>query len=292
MRRQLRVRHRRAQNPRLPVFGLFIANFGVKYNRRRILFVIRTINQLYSAGDDLDGRNKTPRLLDGLKRRFYRCLDALRPHDDIQFLNPSLVSQIKNLFGGVPETAVSEALLEVDAFAALHRSRAVGDVRAPQRRLPPHPAERGCRRRPGLARGVRTAGRPARTNCWSRYIGSLLGHRPAADGRGGARTPTCWRRSRSTASARTTRRPCSRPAKGRSCAAATAGFGGFFSRATRENDYLWGRLHAVERLMDLVASTAPGEIRSAGLDMQALKKRGFRTGVATRSGNGCRSPPR
>ena len=34
-------------------------------------------------------------------------------------------------------------------------------------------------------------------------------------------------------------------------------FGAFFSRAYRENDYLWGRLHGAERLIDIVASTLP-----------------------------------
>ncbi len=34
-------------------------------------------------------------------------------------------------------------------------------------------------------------------------------------------------------------------------------FGAFFSRAYRENDYLWGRLHGAERMIDLVLSTAP-----------------------------------
>ncbi|KPF91159.1 patatin [Novosphingobium sp. AAP83] len=32
-------------------------------------------------------------------------------------------------------------------------------------------------------------------------------------------------------------------------------FGAFFSRAYRENDYLWGRLHGAERMIDLIAST-------------------------------------
>ncbi|MBA4355749.1 MAG: DUF3376 domain-containing protein, partial [Novosphingobium sp.] len=32
-------------------------------------------------------------------------------------------------------------------------------------------------------------------------------------------------------------------------------FGAFFSRAYRENDYLWGRLHGTERMIDLIAST-------------------------------------
>ncbi|WP_408587826.1 patatin-like protein [Novosphingobium sp.] len=32
-------------------------------------------------------------------------------------------------------------------------------------------------------------------------------------------------------------------------------FGAFFSRAYRENDYLWGRLHGAERMIDVIAST-------------------------------------
>jgi patatin-related protein len=35
-------------------------------------------------------------------------------------------------------------------------------------------------------------------------------------------------------------------------------FGAFFSKAYRENDYLWGRLHGAERLIDIVLSTLPG----------------------------------
>ena len=34
-------------------------------------------------------------------------------------------------------------------------------------------------------------------------------------------------------------------------------FGAFFSRAYRENDYLWGRLHGADRLIDITVSTLP-----------------------------------
>ncbi len=34
-------------------------------------------------------------------------------------------------------------------------------------------------------------------------------------------------------------------------------FGAFFSRKYRENDYLWGRLHGAERLIDIIFSTGP-----------------------------------
>jgi patatin-related protein len=48
-------------------------------------------------------------------------------------------------------------------------------------------------------------------------------------------------------------------------------FGAFFSRAYRENDYLWGRLHGAERLIDIVLSTLPdGDIKPG---MRAAAKR-------------------
>ncbi|MDP4604702.1 MAG: patatin-like protein, partial [Erythrobacter sp.] len=37
-------------------------------------------------------------------------------------------------------------------------------------------------------------------------------------------------------------------------------FGAFFSRDYRENDYLWGRLHGAERMIDLIASTTGGAV--------------------------------
>ena len=51
-------------------------------------------------------------------------------------------------------------------------------------------------------------------------------------------------------------------------------FGAFFSRAYRENDYLWGRLHGAERMIDLVCSTLPpGAV--AGPQCLALKRAAF-----------------
>ncbi|GGD93915.1 hypothetical protein GCM10011515_12150 [Tsuneonella deserti] len=49
-------------------------------------------------------------------------------------------------------------------------------------------------------------------------------------------------------------------------------FGAFFSRGYRENDYLWGRLHGAERMIDLVASTL--EDFDEG-DLRALKRKAF-----------------
>jgi len=50
-------------------------------------------------------------------------------------------------------------------------------------------------------------------------------------------------------------------------------FGAFFSRAYRENDYLWGRLHGAERLVDIILSTVPaGKSMPAGLRKTYLRR--------------------
>jgi patatin-related protein len=52
-------------------------------------------------------------------------------------------------------------------------------------------------------------------------------------------------------------------------------FGAFFSRAYRENDYLWGRLHGVDRLIDILVSALPAGGELAKDRVLALKKRAF-----------------
>ncbi|MGL4541900.1 MAG: patatin-like protein, partial [Polymorphobacter sp.] len=52
-------------------------------------------------------------------------------------------------------------------------------------------------------------------------------------------------------------------------------FGAFFSRAYRENDYLWGRLHGAERMIDIVASTLPAGQAIAAERLRGIKARAF-----------------
>jgi patatin-related protein len=53
-------------------------------------------------------------------------------------------------------------------------------------------------------------------------------------------------------------------------------FGAFFSRAYRENDYLWGRLHGAERLIDIVVSALPEGMQLAPGTAEAMKREAFR----------------
>jgi hypothetical protein len=50
-------------------------------------------------------------------------------------------------------------------------------------------------------------------------------------------------------------------------------FAGFFSRAFREKDYLLGRLHGLDRLIDIVCDSA--ELDPDAIDIIGLKKRAF-----------------
>ena len=50
-------------------------------------------------------------------------------------------------------------------------------------------------------------------------------------------------------------------------------FGAFFSRAYRENDYLWGRLHGAERTLDLLCSTVEPPLDEATI--QTFKRDAF-----------------
>ncbi|URW76517.1 patatin-like protein [Sphingomonas donggukensis] len=52
-------------------------------------------------------------------------------------------------------------------------------------------------------------------------------------------------------------------------------FGAFFSRAYRENDYLWGRLHGTDRLIDIVASTIPAGTRLKPGRIAQIKRAAF-----------------
>ena len=52
-------------------------------------------------------------------------------------------------------------------------------------------------------------------------------------------------------------------------------FAAFLSRAYRENDYLLGRLHALDRLIDIVFDSAALDSNRDRIDVAALKQRAF-----------------
>lgn len=61
-------------------------------------------------------------------------------------------------------------------------------------------------------------------------------------------------------------------------------FGAFFSRAYRENDYLWGRLHGAERLIDILVSTLPPGAHLAPGHVARFRQAAFRAILAEERG--------
>ncbi len=61
-------------------------------------------------------------------------------------------------------------------------------------------------------------------------------------------------------------------------------FGAFFSRAYRENDYLWGRLHGAERLIDIIVSALPEGVHLPPGTVATLKRDAFRAILAEERG--------
>jgi patatin-related protein len=57
-------------------------------------------------------------------------------------------------------------------------------------------------------------------------------------------------------------------------------FGAFFSRAYRENDYLWGRLHGADRLIDITVSTLPEGLSLPEGLTERVKREAFRAILA------------
>ncbi len=56
-------------------------------------------------------------------------------------------------------------------------------------------------------------------------------------------------------------------------------FGAFFSRAYRENDYLWGRLHGADRLIDIIISSLEPKVAKT-IPILAIKRRIFESILA------------
>jgi patatin-related protein len=61
-------------------------------------------------------------------------------------------------------------------------------------------------------------------------------------------------------------------------------FGAFFSRAYRENDYLWGRLHGADRLIDIVNSAVPEGRQLSAATIAEIKRDAFRAILARERG--------
>jgi len=261
-----------AADAELPPFGQFIVNFGIRYKVRRISYVIQAINSLYQLGGEDPAGPIDFAAVDELKRRVNDCLRRLYVADDPAFLLQLPAAAIRRLF--CPQAS---GLLPPPALHAQRHHQALCGL---------------------IAKIGETCGLVGRNDELDEILSSplitvlapklrrivLTGYLgwpywdvvvlPAMNALGiesSAFEEVLVDRI-SPSDAKTL---CIEGGCGDLRGVSALGFGGFLSREARENDYLWGRIHAIDRLIDIIASTIDPALVDPLPDFAAFRKRAF-----------------
>jgi patatin-related protein len=264
------------ENVDMPAFAKMVLNFGVVYKKRRLNFVLHEINDLYGSTPSGDSCSTEPEDLDLIKIQIHKLIDEMSIYDDAGFLSSQAIAMCRRLF--------LEGRMEIDPFVSTNDAA----ISSLLKRLA---IECDLARRNDDADSVLSSSLVLHLEprCRSAILTGYLGYfywdiilRPAVSAlsleTGPIEEILIDRISPDDAVS------LASPDAARALLGGTfAGFGGFLSRATRENDYLWGRLHAVDRLFDILANTVPASTRST-IDFHALKKAAFERVIEEESG--------
>jgi len=258
---------------RLPRWARFFLAFDVDYRKRRLNFLIEAQNQLYHLLDDERYRGLNAKAVDRLKRNFYENLDVLTRREEAKFYSVAAHGYVNELFGLDPD---EDAAKDLAGFA---------------RRFIDEHGEKIDRLIETLAKEIDLAAstrdldhlmasldpkdwtREARRDVLINYLGFpfwdvLTFSVASANGAGEIQEILVDRISPQDAH--------SLKEFARIESLKGIGFGhfaAFLSRAYRENDYLLGRLHAADRLIDIVCDSAG--ILSNAPEILRIKKNAF-----------------
>ena len=232
----------------------FLREFDISFRRRRLRFVIRRLNELYEETSDNHNISFDTEALDEFKATLYATLDDLQRrvasdwyHGDIATLarseickegNPS-IALLDHLFGQIsPRMDLLGADAKIDEIFSIMTLNY----------LPKEIHDDLMRAYLGFP--------------FFDVITLPLTNWQDLDDLDSIRVDRI-----SPEDARGIRSGAKRTLRGREL----GHFAAFFSRAARENDYLWGRLHSADRLVDIVVST----VRGPSLDVQTIKRNLF-----------------
>jgi len=251
----------------LPRWIEFLLSFDVDYRKRRLNFMIEGLNRIYGMIDQEEFNRLDPREINRLKRDLYAVLERLRLREEPEFFGAETRDLAARLFPVTPvgETGSFLGLRREDLNGLMGRFAAELDLKSSTHELDVvlatlHPAAWPAAARREVL--VNYLGFPF----WDVLTFSVATARNAGEfneilidrispqdsrtlgGFGGVQS-----------------------LKG----LAFGHFAGFLSRAYRENDYLLGRLHAIDRLIDIVCDSAQLDSGVDGIDVLSLKKRAF-----------------
>jgi patatin-related protein len=266
---------RTADTEQFPAWVTYLLAFDVKYRQRRLHFLIEGQNRLYGLLDQERFKGLNPQVVDRLKREFYLRLDALRRREDPSYYSQATRDLIAEIFPTVPSAnevknlrAYATTFVEahLDKLDRLIEQLAVEiDLKASTRELDDLLSALDLREwHPGARREVLI-----------NYLGfpfwDVLAL-PVTSGREIGELNEILVDRISPQDVQTL--------KGFQGIESLRGIGfghfaAFFSRAYRENDYLLGRLHAADRLIEIVCDSAGMETIGDQLDKTAYKKKAF-----------------
>ncbi|MFL6975019.1 MAG: patatin-like protein [Xanthobacteraceae bacterium] len=259
----------------LPRWAKFLLAFDLGYRERRLHFLIEGQNRLYQLLDEARFEGLNPLVVDRLKREFYARLDALRRRANATFYSAKTCEQVARIF---PETPSAGEIKSLDLFAGRFVDRHEADLDQLMDQLAAeidlHTSTRDLDEL--LATMSPDAWHPdARREVLVNYLGfpfwDVLSFPVISAREMGELNEILVDRISPQDARSLTGFDGASSLKG-------VGFGhfaGFLSRAYRENDYLLGRLHALDRLIDIVCDSAGVDPVRDGIDVIGLKKRGF-----------------
>ncbi len=253
----------------------YLLAFDVKYRERRLNFLIEGQNRLYELLSQERFAGFDPRVVDRLKRDFYSHLEKLSRREEAGFYSAEVKALVAEIFPAEPSAAEVKHL-HAYALEFVHRHGAQLD-RLIERLASEINLDASTNDLDELLASLDPAiwHPEARREVIVNYLGfpfwDVLTF-PVISGRemGELNEILVDRISPQDAHALRGFAGIER-LKG----VGLGHFAAFFSRAFRENDYLLGRLHALDRLIDIVCDSAGSEVLQDRIDITALKKRGF-----------------
>lgn len=256
----------------LPPWVRFLLGFDVAFRQRRLRFLMQRLNLLYGKIGDPDQKGLEAVQLNQLKRLLYEELETLRRYDTGSFVAADTAERIRLLFRRRIEPQDPEKL-ERDAaeFADAHLTEIDALVDGLKRDIALNAA---TNRLDWLLSTLHPMdwSQAARRDILESYIGFAFWDVLTF-------TITNWRDLGEFNEIRIDRispEDANAIRDSNTLKGINFGrFGAFFSRPHRENDYLWGRLHAVDRLIDIVCDSGLGNDPQRRVDRRALKYRAF-----------------
>jgi patatin-related protein len=252
----------------------FLLHFDVEFRRRRLSFVMRGLNLLYSRLDESGFKEVRPGQIDGLKSRFQAPLGRLRRLQAGDFASAALRIRIEALTSRLSAAAHSKKKTTVAARTDLDRE--MDDVMEQlYQELDLANIDRAVDAIVALSMAdempkvlqhevlIYYIGFPF-WDVWTYPISEWRAVEEHREIRVDRISPVDSGLLRNGAHATRLR------------GAEFKHFAGFLSRSRRGHDYLWGRLDAAERLIDIVADAAAMEGALGKTDIRVLKRDAFR----------------